>query len=68
MTLPVLICLGNAPIAGCGRVLTDEERYYYGTCCEACMRLWDEAIDAWRRGGENAALDTMFDAKPERLQ
>jgi hypothetical protein len=54
------ICIGREPIAGCGRILTDEERYYYTDCCEACMRKWDDAIDEWRRGGENAVLDEMF--------
>lgn len=58
------ICTGQPPIAGCGKVLTDEERHYYGASCEACERAWSAAIDAWRRGGENKELDAMFDARP----
>lgn len=54
------ICLGRAPIAGCGRILTDDERHYYGDSCEACIRAWDDAIDDWRRGGENEWLDELF--------
>lgn len=61
----IFICLGQTPVAGCGKVLTDEERHYYGTACEACTRLWDETIDAWRAGGENKELDAMFDARPK---
>lgn len=58
--MAVLICLGETPIAGCGRILTDEERHYYGRACEDCTRKWSEAIEDWRRGGENAELDAMF--------
>lgn len=57
-----LICLGQVPVAGCGRILTDEERHYYGNACEDCTRKWGEAIDAWRRGGECAELDTLYSA------
>lgn len=57
-----LICLGQPPVAGCGAVLTDEERNYYEIACEACTRAWGDAIEAWRKGGENKALDAMFDA------
>jgi hypothetical protein len=59
----LFICIGRPPIAGCGKVLTDEERHYYEVCCEACMRAWGEAIEAWRRGGENHELDAMFDCR-----
>jgi hypothetical protein len=62
--MPSFICLGEAPIAGCGRILTDEERYYYSTSCEDCARLWGEEIDAWRAGGPNVELDRMFSALP----
>jgi hypothetical protein len=56
----ILICMGEAPLPGCGRILTDEERHYYGTCCETCERAWGEAIESWRRGGSNELLDAMF--------
>lgn len=58
------ICIGEPPIAGCGKVLTDEERHYYERSCEECTRAWGEAIDAWRKGGENKELDAIFDAPP----
>lgn len=56
------VCLGMHPVAGCGRILTDDERYYYGHSCEACTRAWNETIEAWRKGGENPELDKMFSA------
>ena len=59
--MSLFICIGTSPIDGCGKILTDEEREYYEVSCEACTRLWDQAIDAWRRGGENKALDQMFE-------
>lgn len=60
--MKTFICLGQPPVAGCGRALTAEELHYYGTTCEACTRLWGEAIDAWRAGGDNIELDKLFDA------
>lgn len=57
-----LICLGRAPVPGCGRILTDEERHHYVACCETCTREWGRMIDEWRRGGKNEELDRMFDA------
>lgn len=61
MTRKSLVCLGNPPIAGCGRILTDEEREYYDCACEDCERAKDDAISEWRRGGDNPDLDRMFD-------
>lgn len=61
-----LICVGRPPVAGCGKVLTDEELHYYEDSCEACMRLWGDVVAAWRRGGENAELDAMFDCTPTK--
>lgn len=63
-----LICLGQPPVAGCGAILTNEELHYYGNCCESCTRAWGDAIEAWRKGGENKELDAMFDAKPKRIE
>lgn len=60
------ICLGQPPVAGCGRILTDEERHYYENACEDCTRKWGKVIEAWRRGGENEELDAMLDNKPIR--
>jgi hypothetical protein len=60
-----LICIGNPPIAGCGKVLTEEDRLYYGTACEHCTRDWCEAIDAWRNGGKNAELDAFYGLAPQ---
>jgi hypothetical protein len=62
------ICLGYMQIPGCGHVLTDEERYYYGSCCEDCMTAWSDEIAAWRKGGENAELDAIFDVPPPTRQ
>jgi hypothetical protein len=55
------ICIGQFPLAGCGRVLTDEERHYYDSVCEECTREWGMVIDEWRRGAINEDLDKMFD-------
>ncbi len=60
------ICTGYEPVAGCGKVLTDDERAYYKDCCEECARDWGAAIGAWRNGEDNPELDAMFDAKPTR--
>ena len=64
----VLVCQGQPPVAGCGNVLTADERHWYGTCCEACEEAWNDRIETWRRGGQDADLDTMFGAPPNRLQ
>ncbi len=64
--MTVFICTGHEPMAGCGKVLLDEEREYYRSCCEECERAWSDMIGAWRRGAENKALDIMFDAKETR--
>ena len=64
MTIGVFICLGHEPLVGCGRVLTDNERHYYGNCCECCERAWCDAISAWRRGADNPDFDAMFDGPP----
>lgn len=58
------VCIGHDPVPGCGRVLTDEERHYYGTACEECERRWSEIIEAWHRGEDNPELDAMFDVRP----
>jgi len=65
--MTVFICLGTPPIAGCGRILTDEERHYYERACEDCTRAWGEAIEAWRSGGENAELDALFNRPVARM-
>ena len=62
----LLICTGHWPVAGCGKLLSEEEREYYGSCCEECERDWSATIGTWRSGGENPDLDAMFDDKPER--
>lgn len=61
MTARSWICIGDTWGDGCGRVLTDEEREYYGTCCEACVRDSVERVRRWRQGGEDKELDLMFD-------
>jgi hypothetical protein len=61
-----LICIGHAPIPGCGRILTDDERHYYSGACEDCERAWSDAIGKWRRGKPTEYaefFDKMFDAR-----
>lgn len=62
-----LICQGREPVAGCGSILTAEERHYYGDCCEQCEAQWCERMNVWRHGGEDEVLDRMF-SSPERFQ
>lgn len=53
--------------AECGRVLTDEERHYYGSRCEECEGDWSDRIHHWRQGGEDPELDAMYDGpRPTR--
>jgi hypothetical protein len=59
--MTVLICQGEHPVPGCGRVLTAEERHWYGDCCESCQREWNNRIDAWKSGGADVELDAMFE-------
>jgi len=66
MTREIFICLGYGHVAGCGRVLTAEEKHYYGACCESCMRVWHADIVAWREGGENKELDEMFSGQEKK--
>lgn len=54
------ICLGLDPVAGCGCVLTAEERRYYGTSCEDCETVWSNRIDAWKSGTDDKELDAIF--------
>lgn len=56
------ICLGTPPEPGCGAILTDEERHYYGSSCEKCERAWADRMAAWREGGADPELDAMYDA------
>ena len=63
MTSDIFICLGQPPLAGCGAILTADERHYYGSVCEICTQKWDQAIEDWKAGGENKELDAMFDAR-----
>ncbi len=55
-----LICLGQPPVTGCGAILTEEERHWYGYSCEKCQQEWFERIGSWRRGGQDRDLDEMF--------
>lgn len=55
-----LICQGRDPVPGCGAVLTDEERHYYGNSCENCEGAWSERVEAWRRGGADIVLDERY--------
>jgi hypothetical protein len=52
-----LICLD------CGAVLTDEERRYYGTRCEACECADHDRVEAWRHGAADPELDAMYGAE-----
>lgn len=45
----------------CGKVLTDEERRWYGSTCNQCEGEWLERIEAWRRGGPDVELDAIYD-------
>ena len=58
------ICLGHHPVAGCGAMLTAEERHYYGVACEKCEREWSERMRAYRRGVVDPELDAMFSCPP----
>jgi hypothetical protein len=50
---------------GCGAVLTDEERHYYGTRCETCESEWSDRVTAWRKGAADPELDAQYDG-PQR--
>ncbi len=58
-----LICQGRDFIPACGRVLTPDERHWYGESCEQCERDWHERIEAWRKGGADAEIDRVFDTR-----
>jgi hypothetical protein len=64
--MTALICLGQPPEPGCGAVLTEDEIKYYGSCCEACERGWNDRIEAWRGGGADIELDAMFTVPADR--
>ena len=58
---PSLICISDTFIGpGCGRVLTAEERLYYGSACEQCVRAGHERVEAWKRGGDDPDLDAAM--------
>ena len=51
----------------CGKLLTDEESYYYDGHCEKCERDWHDRIKRWRKGGDDPKLDAMFSAPPRTV-
>lgn len=57
--MPQFIC------SDCGKILTDEERHYYGYRCEECEGLEFDRVEAWRHGAADPELDKMYDA-PKR--
>lgn len=61
-----LICVGYRGMEGCGKVLSAEERHYYGDCCEACMQSWSDEIDKWKSGGKNELFDKQFSDVPQK--
>jgi hypothetical protein len=38
-------------------MLTDEERHYYETRCEACEGMWSERVYRWRHGARDPGMD-----------
>lgn len=44
----------------CLRLLTREERTYYGMRCERCERALLARIDRWRAGYPDKELDELF--------
>ncbi len=44
----------------CAAVLSDEETTWYDGRCEECEREWFDAVEEWRRGAHNLALDEMY--------
>jgi len=59
------ICIGYPPEPGCGKILSRAERKWYTSCCETCMKRWDDRISKWKAGGEDADLDRMFTVPTE---
>lgn len=49
--------------AGCDRVLTDEERRFYGEFCESCERNGWEHLRTWLAGRRDADLDALTSDK-----
>lgn len=60
-----IVCVGIAPMQGCGAELTLAERRHHGDACEYCALDFEERIRAWRFGQEDAELDLHF-AEPSR--
>lgn len=61
--MPTLICVNDTFFGpGCGRVLTADERQYYGTGCEQCVSAGHHRIVAWREGGDDPELDQITSA------
>lgn len=61
--MPTMICVGDGFLgSGCGRVLNDDERNYYGIACEACISAGHDRIAAWREGADDPELDQIMSA------
>lgn len=45
---------------GCGNELTAMEVVHYGHVCEECEVDWNNRVEAWRHGAEDAELEKMF--------
>jgi hypothetical protein len=54
------ICTGHDTLAGCGAVLTDEKRHYYGASCENSEQEWLARIQSWRAGGADDVCDARW--------
>jgi hypothetical protein len=58
------ICLGRAPLDGCGISLTIIERRTFGESCEHCELAWQERWRAWCLGASDSDLDDIFAGEP----
>lgn len=63
-----LICQGRDMVEGCGKLLTPDERHYYGSTCNECESEWCRRIEVWRVGGHDPVCDKMFSGPTRNLQ
>ena len=59
-TTRALVCVGIAPMAGCGAELTVAEHRKFDGACEHCALDFEERVRAWRFGQTDPELDLHF--------
>lgn len=62
----MIVCIGRAPVAGCGTTLTIIEQRRYDGACEYCEMTWQERWRSWSLGSSDVEFDELFGPEKRR--